>query len=249
MGSKVEYVESSHIYATNYVRNSKAIGVLWGIFTICYAIIVVVAFVTPEWIGDTLESEYPGRFGLWARCYFHTSTGGGEDCQGSLDDLSTVSSPAFRAATVFVGLSVILALLAICSMLLFFFFQSTTFFVFWSRNHRKTIAHESCLHVFLRRRSSKVLLITRNLSRQKWGKNMFQYKHANTFFASVLLLVYEFASHTIKMPQDRVLVTLQRNAVNTPEVTFPKMIFDVRGFGILQLVNEDNGFSLPVIIT
>jgi hypothetical protein len=128
MGSKVEYVESSHIYATNYVRNSKAIGVLWGIFTICYAIIVVVAFVTPEWIGDTLESEYPGRFGLWARCYFHSSSGGGEDCQGSLDDLSTVSSPAFRAATVFVGLSVILALLAICSMLLFFFFQSTTVF-------------------------------------------------------------------------------------------------------------------------
>ncbi|XP_023715865.1 LHFPL tetraspan subfamily member 3 protein [Cryptotermes secundus] len=128
MGSKVEYVESSHIYATNYVRNSKAIGVLWGIFTICYAIIVVVAFVTPEWIGDTLESEYPGRFGLWARCYFHSSSGGGEDCQGRLDDLSTVSSPAFRAATVFVGLSVILALLAICSMLLFFFFQSTTVF-------------------------------------------------------------------------------------------------------------------------
>jgi len=128
MGSKVEYVESSHIYATNYVRNSKAIGVLWGIFTICYAIIVVVAFVTPEWIGDTLESEYPGRFGLWARCYFRSSSGGSEDCQGSLDDLSTVSSPAFRAATVFVGLSVILALLVICSMLLFFFFQSTTVF-------------------------------------------------------------------------------------------------------------------------
>jgi hypothetical protein len=128
MGSKVEYVESSHIYATNYVRNSKAIGVLWGIFTICYAIIVVVAFVTPEWIGDTLESEYPGRFGLWARCYFRSSSGGGEDCQGRLDDLSTVASPAFRAATVFVGLSVILALLAICSMLLFFFFQSTTVF-------------------------------------------------------------------------------------------------------------------------
>lgn len=128
MGSKVEYVESSHIYATNYVRNSKAVGVLWGIFTICYAIIVVVAFVTPEWIGDTLESEYPGRFGLWARCYFRSSSGGSEDCQGSLDDLSTVSSPAFRAATVFVGLSVILALLVICSMLLFFFFQSTTVF-------------------------------------------------------------------------------------------------------------------------
>ncbi|KAF6217051.1 hypothetical protein GE061_001404 [Apolygus lucorum] len=65
MGSKVEYVDSTHMYATNYVRNSKAIGVLWGIFTICYLIIIVVAFVTPEWMGDTSESEYPARFGLW----------------------------------------------------------------------------------------------------------------------------------------------------------------------------------------
>jgi len=69
MGSKIEYVESSHMYATNYIRNSKAIGVLWGIFTICYAIIGVVAFVTPEWLGD-LEHENPGRFGLWTRCNY-----------------------------------------------------------------------------------------------------------------------------------------------------------------------------------
>ncbi|XP_063238606.1 LHFPL tetraspan subfamily member 3 protein isoform X2 [Bacillus rossius redtenbacheri] len=129
MGSKVEYVESSHIYATNYIRNSKAIGVLWGIFTICYAIIGVVAFVTPEWIGDTAESEYPGRFGLWSRCYFRAASevgGGAEDCRGSLDDLSSVPSTAFKVASVFVGLSVVLALLAICCMLLFFFLQSTT---------------------------------------------------------------------------------------------------------------------------
>ena len=69
MGSKVEYVESSHVYATNYIRNSKAIAVLWGVFTICYAIIGIVAFITPEWIGD-LEHENPGRFGLWMRCTF-----------------------------------------------------------------------------------------------------------------------------------------------------------------------------------
>lgn len=47
MGTKVEYVDSSHLYATNYIRNSKAIAVLWSIFTICYAIISIVAFVTP----------------------------------------------------------------------------------------------------------------------------------------------------------------------------------------------------------
>lgn len=47
MGTKIEYVDSSHMYATNYIRNSKAIAVLWAIFTICYAIISAVAFLTP----------------------------------------------------------------------------------------------------------------------------------------------------------------------------------------------------------
>lgn len=151
MGSKVEYVESSQMYATNYVRNSRAISVLWGIFTICYAIIGVVAFVTPEWIGDTQESEYPARFGLWSSCYFRApdagapgavgSAGaagaaaaasglaaGAEDCRGRLHELGSIPSAAWRAATIFVGLSVLLAALAIVSMLLFFFLKSTTVF-------------------------------------------------------------------------------------------------------------------------
>lgn len=47
MGTKIEYVDSNHLYATKYIRNSKAIAVLWAIFTICYAIISAVAFFTP----------------------------------------------------------------------------------------------------------------------------------------------------------------------------------------------------------
>lgn len=47
MGTKIEYVDSTQLYATKYIRNSKAIAVLWAIFTICYAIIGIVAFVTP----------------------------------------------------------------------------------------------------------------------------------------------------------------------------------------------------------
>lgn len=128
MGSKVEYVDSSHMYATNYVRNSKAIGVLWGIFTICYAIIGVVAFVTPEWMGDTQVSENPARFGLWSSCFFGSSVGVAEDCQGRLNDLGTIPTVASKVATVFAGLSVLIALLTIVVMLLFFFFASTTVF-------------------------------------------------------------------------------------------------------------------------
>lgn len=123
MGSKIEYVDSSHLYATNYVRNSKAIGVLWAIFTICYAIIGVVSFVTPEWIGD-LENEYPRKFGLWQVCSADES----DECKGRLDDFGSISGLVFQIATVFVGLAVVIALFTICSMLLFFFCQSTTVF-------------------------------------------------------------------------------------------------------------------------
>lgn len=128
MGSKVEYVDSSHMYATNYVRNSKAIGVLWGIFTICYAIIAVVAFVTPEWMGETSGSESPARFGLWSSCSYGNSAGVVEDCQGRLDDLSTIPSLFGKVATILAAISVMVALITIVAMLLFFFIASTKVF-------------------------------------------------------------------------------------------------------------------------
>lgn len=124
MGSKIEYVDSSQIYATSYVRNSKAIGVLWAIFTICYAIIGVVSFVTPEWIGN-VGGDNPGKFGLWSVCFAEDI---GEQCRGRVDDLLTMSNIAFQVATIFVALAVLTALLTICAMLLFFFCHSTTVF-------------------------------------------------------------------------------------------------------------------------
>lgn len=35
-------------YQANYMRNTRAIGVLWAVFTMCYAIINVVVFVQPQ---------------------------------------------------------------------------------------------------------------------------------------------------------------------------------------------------------
>ncbi|KAG8222787.1 hypothetical protein J437_LFUL006779, partial [Ladona fulva] len=153
MGSKVEYVEAHQMYATNYVRNSKAIGVLWGIFSICYAIISVVALVTPEWIGDTgytyggslqLQNQQPGRFGLWTYCSFSSgkSLGGGglveeEECRGVISDVVSSSAPsadipplpaAFRAATILVAISVLLALITLVAFLLFFFLSPPSVF-------------------------------------------------------------------------------------------------------------------------
>ena len=49
-------------------------------------------------------------------------------CAGNLNDFSTIISPAFRAATVFVGASVILILICVCSFALFCFLPSSTVF-------------------------------------------------------------------------------------------------------------------------
>lgn len=127
MDPKYEYTSEATVYHANYMKNSKAIGVLWGVFTICFAIINVVVFVQPHWLGDTQQSKGTGYFGLWQACRMVQD---GQDviCEGRLDDFSSIPSPAFRAATVFVGLSVVIILLSICCMLLFFVFHSSTVF-------------------------------------------------------------------------------------------------------------------------
>ena len=45
MEAEMKYRETSHYYSNKFMRNSKAVGVLWGIFTVCYAIITIVVFM------------------------------------------------------------------------------------------------------------------------------------------------------------------------------------------------------------
>lgn len=125
MGSKIEYVDSSQMYATSYARNSKAVAVLWGVFTLCYAVICVVAFVTPEWLGASVS----GRVGLWTVCNSISDALGVETCVGRLDDLATVPGAALRTAAVLVGLGTLLALLCVIALLLFFFCSPTAVFM------------------------------------------------------------------------------------------------------------------------
>uniref|UniRef100_A0A8D8XJS5 Lipoma HMGIC fusion partner-like 3 protein n=2 Tax=Cacopsylla melanoneura TaxID=428564 RepID=A0A8D8XJS5_9HEMI len=123
MGSKVEYVETSQLYATNYVRNSKAVGVLWAIFTLCFALIVSVAFLTPEWIGIGNK----GRLGLWSSCEFDTN--GVEVCSGKFTEFMEISNAAFKISTVLSVVCVALAYLTIAVLLLFLFMQATTVYM------------------------------------------------------------------------------------------------------------------------
>lgn len=107
---------SNNLYSTKFMRNSKAVGVLWGIFSVCYTIIVMVVFTQDEWIGGSDQSKISGNFGLWRWCVH--SDGGRGECRGSFISLSTILSSGFTAATVFVGIAVISSFLSVILFIL-----------------------------------------------------------------------------------------------------------------------------------
>uniref|UniRef100_A0A8C8RSZ9 LHFPL tetraspan subfamily member 3 n=1 Tax=Pelusios castaneus TaxID=367368 RepID=A0A8C8RSZ9_9SAUR len=117
--------EAAKLYHTNYVRNSRAIGVLWAIFTICFAIVNVVCFIQPYWIGDGVDTPQAGYFGL-----FHYCIGNGFSreltCRGSFTDFSSLPAGAFKAASFFIGLSMTLIIACIVCFILFFFCNTAT---------------------------------------------------------------------------------------------------------------------------
>ncbi|CAB1330264.1 unnamed protein product [Coregonus sp. 'balchen'] len=94
--------EAAKIYHTNYVRNARAVGVLWAIFTICFSIIEMVVFIQPYWIGDSVNTPQAGYFGLAL-------------------DFASIPSPAFRTALFFVGTSMLLIVGCMVCFTLFWF--------------------------------------------------------------------------------------------------------------------------------
>lgn len=126
MDPKHAYHSVSHHYSTKMMRTSLAVGVVWGVASFCLTIITGLVFVQDQWIGDTEQSKGPGNFGLWRWC--SDSRDGLDICRGELDNFSSLLSPAFRAATVFTGLSVLGTLLALLAWLLFCFCRSSEVF-------------------------------------------------------------------------------------------------------------------------
>lgn len=118
--------EASKIYHDNYMRNSRAIGVLWAIFTICFAIVNVVVFIQPYWIGDSVNTPQAGYFGLFHHCVGTGSPNRELTCVGSFADFGSIPSGAFKAASVFVLMSMVLTLSCIACMALFFFCNTST---------------------------------------------------------------------------------------------------------------------------
>uniref|UniRef100_UPI00358F1494 LHFPL tetraspan subfamily member 3 protein-like isoform X2 n=1 Tax=Myxine glutinosa TaxID=7769 RepID=UPI00358F1494 len=118
--------EAARVYHTSYVRNSRAIGVLWAIFTICFAIICVVCLVQPYWIGDSADTAQAGYFGLFRHCVGSDHSSREITCSGSFVDFSSIPSGAFKAASFFVGASMALVMTCILCFALFFFCNIAT---------------------------------------------------------------------------------------------------------------------------
>ncbi|CAG07483.1 unnamed protein product, partial [Tetraodon nigroviridis] len=112
--------EAAKIYHTNYVRNSRAIGVMWAVFTVCLAIIAVVVFIQPFWIGDSVNTPQAGYFGLFHYCIGNALTSE-LICKGSILDFASIPSPAFRTTMFFVGSSMLLVVGTMVCFSLFFF--------------------------------------------------------------------------------------------------------------------------------
>lgn len=123
--SMLPSAEAAKLYQTNYVRNSRVIGLLWAIFTILFGIVNVTIFSQPYWIGDGVDTPQAGYFGL-----FHYCVGDGLSrelaCQGSFTEFAAIPSGAFKAASFFIGMSMMLVVTCIGCFSLFFLLSTST---------------------------------------------------------------------------------------------------------------------------
>ncbi|CAL8279140.1 unnamed protein product [Boreogadus saida] len=90
------------LYHTEFVRSARAVGVLWGVCTVCLAVLQVVVLVQPAWVVTTETSaSASGTLGLFQVCV--EGDWPGPDCQGSPSALAPL--PAFQTPAVLVCVS------------------------------------------------------------------------------------------------------------------------------------------------
>lgn len=114
--------EVTKIQHTNYVRNSRAITVGWFIFSVCYTILNIIAFIQPFWFGDTRDSPGVGYFGLFERC--ERVQGSEYRCEGEFVDFKSILNEYFMAASFLVGGACLLFIFSVICMLLFLFLKA-----------------------------------------------------------------------------------------------------------------------------
>uniref|UniRef100_A0A3B4ZMM4 Lipoma HMGIC fusion partner-like 3 protein n=1 Tax=Stegastes partitus TaxID=144197 RepID=A0A3B4ZMM4_9TELE len=104
----------SRLYQTEFVRSARAVGVLWAVCTLCFAIIQVVILVQPSWIGTSdVQPPLPsGTLGLF-------------EVRNSAHDLLT-PLPSFQSVAVLVGVSLWAVWTSVLCLCLFRFCSAAT---------------------------------------------------------------------------------------------------------------------------
>jgi len=120
--------ETLFFFAYHFNKNHRAIAVAWGIMSIVFCVLTLMAFTQPQWIGDTEESPGYGHLGVYQYCVPDTLKGE-YTCTGSFTDFGTISNDSFKAVTVFTGLSALFMLIVVAALLTFFCFKKGYVFV------------------------------------------------------------------------------------------------------------------------
>uniref|UniRef100_A0A914WT22 Uncharacterized protein n=1 Tax=Plectus sambesii TaxID=2011161 RepID=A0A914WT22_9BILA len=119
------YGKSNAVHQS-YVRNSRAVGLLWVILSVCFAVINVLVVIQPHWLGSAGESQGRGYFGLYQYCIkasdatdFADVSADTAGCRSLMFNFNDIISTPFKIATIFIMVSAILILLSVACMLLF----------------------------------------------------------------------------------------------------------------------------------
>ena len=108
---------TSNDYYKFYLCASRFLSIIWIFFTLSFALIVIIVFLSPNWIGDTFESSNRGYFGLYSFCTRNFLTTG-YTCIGSWNDYSTFPNETsiFKASSFFIGFACIISLISILTI-------------------------------------------------------------------------------------------------------------------------------------
>uniref|UniRef100_A0A673GXW3 Lipoma HMGIC fusion partner-like 3 protein n=1 Tax=Sinocyclocheilus rhinocerous TaxID=307959 RepID=A0A673GXW3_9TELE len=121
--------EVARLYQTEFIRSTRAVGMLWAVSTLCFAVIEVVILIQPSWVG-TRELHYrgggpappTGTLGLFEVCM--ETDWPVPECRGSLHTLTPL--PAFQSPAVLVCMSLTMVWASVGCMCLLRFCSAAT---------------------------------------------------------------------------------------------------------------------------
>nr|XP_015208454.1 PREDICTED: tetraspan membrane protein of hair cell stereocilia homolog [Lepisosteus oculatus] len=124
-------LEVARLYQTEFIRSARAVGALWAVCTLCFAVIEVVILIQPSWVGTGEVRYRPGQggapplagsLGLFEVCL--DTDWLVPECRGSLGTLTPL--PSFQTPAVLVCMSLALVWASVGCLALFRFCNAAT---------------------------------------------------------------------------------------------------------------------------